>query len=41
MDITKFNAQLLPDERRGFDFVHADLFLAKLAETLVGKPILD
>ena len=41
MDITKFNAKLLPDERRVSDVVHAGLFLAKHAETLVGKPILE
>jgi len=40
-DITKFNARLLPDEQRALDFVNADLFVAKHAETLVWKPILD
>ncbi len=40
-DITKFTVQLLPDDQRALDFGHADLFLAKNAETLVWQPILD
>lgn len=40
-DISKFNVQLLPDKKRGFDFGHADLFTADDAETLVWKPILN
>jgi len=40
-DVTKFTVQLRPDEERMVDFGHADLFLARDAETLVWKPILD
>jgi len=40
-DITKFTVQLQPDDQRAVDFGHADLFMARDAETLVWKPILD
>ena len=40
-DITKFTVQLQPDDQRASDFGHADNVLARDAETLVWKPILD
>ena len=40
-DITKFTVQFQPDDQRMVDFAHGDLFLAKDADKLVWKPILD
>jgi pimeloyl-ACP methyl ester carboxylesterase len=40
-DITRFTVQLLPDDQRLYDFGHADLFTAAIAETKVWRPILD
>ncbi len=40
-DITKFTVQLQPDDQRAIDFGHADTVLAKDADKLVWKPILD
>ena len=40
-DITKFTVQFQPDDQRMLDFGHGDLFLAKHADKLVWKPILD
>jgi len=40
-DITKFTVQFQPDDQRMSDFAHGDLFLAKDADKLVWKPILD
>ncbi len=40
-DVSKLMVQLLPDSQRKEDFGHADVFMAKDAETLVWKPILD
>jgi hypothetical protein len=33
--------QFQPDDQRMLDFAHGDLFLAKHADKLVWKPILD
>jgi len=40
-DITKFTVQLQPDDQRAVDFGHADNVLARDADKLVWKPILD
>lgn len=40
-DITKFTVQFFPDDQQALDFGHADLFMARDAETLVWRPILD
>jgi hypothetical protein len=40
-DITKFTVQIQADDQRAIDFGHADTVLAKDADTLVWKPILD
>jgi len=40
-DITKFTVQIQSDDQRAIDFGHADTVLAKDADTLVWKPILD
>ncbi len=40
-DITKFTVIFQPDAQRMLDFGHADLFMAKGAETLVWQPILE
>jgi len=40
-DVTRFTVQFQPDDQRMLDFGHADLFMAKDAETLAWRPILD
>jgi len=40
-DITKFTVQLQPDDQRAIDIGHADTVLARDADKLVWKPILD
>jgi len=40
-DITKFTVQFQSEDQRMSDFAHGDLFLAKDADKLVWKPILD
>jgi hypothetical protein len=40
-DVSQFNVQLMPNDASPLDFGHADLFLARNAERLVWKPILN
>ena len=40
-DVTKFTVHFQPDDQRMLDFGHADLFMAKDAETLAWRPILN